>query len=89
MENIFATEKLKSLLPRVKEFVERELIPLEKGFSHHRLTETIKILDQKREKVKAEGLWGLHLPISEGGLGLTLCEFGQLSEALAYAYRKV
>ena len=85
MENIFATEKLKNLLPRVKEFVERELIPLEKGFSHHQLAETIKILDQKREKVKAAGLWGLHLPTSEGGLGLTLCEFGQLSEALSYA----
>ncbi len=85
MENIFATEKLKTLLPKVKEFVERELIPLEKGFSHHHLSETIKILDQKREKVKAEGLWGLHLPKSEGGLGLTLCEFGQLSEALSYA----
>ena len=85
MENIFATEKLKNLLPRVKEFVERELIPLEKGFSHHQLAETIKILDQKREKVKAAGLWGLHLPTSEGGLGLTLCEFGQLSEVLSYA----
>ncbi len=85
MESIFATEKLKSLLPRVKDFVERELIPLEKGFSHHRLTETIKLLNQKRELVKAEGLWGLHLPEKEGGLGLTLCEFGQLSEALSYA----
>jgi acyl-CoA dehydrogenase len=85
MESIFATEKLKSLLPRVKDFVERELIPLEKGFSHHRLTETIKLLNQKRELVKAEGLWGLQLPEKEGGLGLTLCEFGQLSEVLSYA----
>jgi acyl-CoA dehydrogenase len=85
MESIFATETVNILLPKVKAFVERELIPLEKGFSHHHLTETIKILDQKRELVKAAGLWGLHLPKSEGGFGLTLCEFGQLSEALSHA----
>lgn len=83
MENIFSTERLNSILPKVISFVEKELIPLEK--EHHKRTwnETARLLDQKREKVKEQGLWGLHLPKNEGGLGLTLCEFGQLSEAMA------
>lgn len=85
METIFTTERVRPLLVRVREFVEAELIPLEAGFSHHNLGVIIPILDQKREQVKAAGLWGLHLSAAEGGHGLTLCEFGQISEALAHA----
>lgn len=83
MEKIFATERLEQLLPRVKAFVSDELLPLEEGHHSRPPAETYKLLDAKREKVKAAGLWGLHLPKNEGGLGLSLCEFGQLSEALA------
>ena len=72
-------------MARVRDFVETELIPLEEGFSHHKLGVLIPILDQKRAKVKAAGLWGLHLSKEDGGFGLTLCEFGQISEALAHA----
>lgn len=85
MDNIFTTDRLRSWLPRVCEFVERELLPLEVGFSHHDLSGIFKKLDEKRALVKAAGLWGLHLPVHEGGVGLTLCEFGQVSEALARA----
>ena len=85
MEEVFATERLRNLLPRVKDFVRAELLPLEKDYLHRPFAETAKVLEQKRELVKAAGLWGLHLPHNEGGLGLTLCEFGQLSEALAEA----
>lgn len=85
METIFTTERIRPLLARVREFVETELIPLEDGFSHQNLGTLIPLLDQKREKVKAAGLWGLHLSEKEGGHGLTLCEFGQISEALAHA----
>lgn len=41
------------------------------------------LLQQKRALVKKAGLWGLQLSKEEGGHGLTLCEFGQVSEALA------
>ncbi|GAB4053803.1 acyl-CoA dehydrogenase family protein [Spirosoma litoris] len=85
METIFTTERVRPLLVRVQEFVQTELIPLEDGFSHNNLGAIIPILDQKRELVKAAGLWGLHLSREEGGHGLTLCEFGQISEALAHA----
>lgn len=90
METIFTTERVRPLLAKVREFVQSELIPLEEGFSHHKLSSLIPILDQKRKEVKAAGLWGLHLSGEEGrddgpGHSLTLCEFGQISEALAHA----
>ena len=85
MEEVFATERLKELLPKVTHFVKTELLPLEKEYQHRPFAEVANVLEQKRESVKAAGLWGLHLPKNEGGLGLTLCEFGQLSEALALA----
>ena len=85
MDTIFTTERVKPLLERVRHFVETELIPLEDGFSHHKLGQLIPVLDQKREAVKAAGLWGLHLSKEDNGFGLTLCEFGQISEVLALA----
>ncbi|MFD2569256.1 acyl-CoA dehydrogenase family protein [Spirosoma soli] len=85
MDTVFTTERVRPLLTRVREFVETELIPLEEGFSHNRVGELLPVLDQKRAKVKAAGLWGLHLSAEDGGHGLTLVEFGQISEALAYS----
>ncbi len=85
MEPIFATPRLRELLPKVKSFVESELIPLEREHHQRLPQETYALLDEKRELVKEAGLWGIHLPKEEGGLGLTLCEFGQLSEYLARA----
>ncbi|MEO6758217.1 MAG: acyl-CoA dehydrogenase family protein [Saprospiraceae bacterium] len=85
MDTIFRTERLRTLLPLVQSFVENELQPLETGFLQRPLPEIFPVLEAKRQLVKSAGLWGLHLPASAGGLGLSLCEFGQISEVLAYA----
>ena len=85
MESIFATERLKEILPIVHAFVLSELVPLEKDHITRPFKQTEKILQEKREKVKALGLWNLHLSKEEGGMGLTLCEFGQISEVLSLA----
>ncbi len=85
MESIFATDRLKEILPIVHSFVLEELIPLEKEHLTRPFKQTEKILEQKREKVKALGLWNLHLSKEKGGMGLTLCEFGQISEVLSLA----
>lgn len=85
MESVFATDRLKTLLPKIKAFVLEELVPLEKDHTTRPFKETEKILREKREKVKALGLWNLHLPAAEGGQGLTLCEFAQVSETLSLA----
>lgn len=84
METLFATDRLRTLLPRIQEFVETELYPLE---TTENLTGDFSriepVLQEKRKLVKQAGLWGLHLPEADGGLDLTLCEFGQISEVLA------
>ena len=83
LTNIFDTEKTIDLIPRVRAFVEQELYPLETTenlMGNFSLIEPT--LHQKRKLVKAAGLWGLHLPTNEGGHGLTLCEFGRVSEVL-------
>src|SRR5579863_1910434 len=85
MESIFATARLQPLIEKINEFVQTELLPLEKERHQRPFAETARILEKKREKIKSAGLWGLHLPKNEGGIGLTLCEFGQLSEAMARA----
>ena len=84
MESLFVTQKLKNLLPKIQAFVEKELYPLETTENLlHNFSYVLPVLNQKRDLVKKEGLWGLHLPEEDGGLGLTLCEFGQISEVLA------
>ncbi|MBA4853934.1 acyl-CoA dehydrogenase family protein [Emticicia sp. BO119] len=84
MERLFITEKISTLLPRIKEFVVNELYPLETTENlTHNFSCIEPVLQQKRTLVKKAGLWGLHLPEEDGGLNLSLCEFGQISEILA------
>jgi acyl-CoA dehydrogenase len=84
METIFTTDRVRQLLPAIHELLQEHLFPLEQsGYLTADFSTIESILLEKRQWARAKGLWGLHLPTSEGGLGLTLCEFGQLSEALA------
>jgi len=83
MSDLFITDRLQKLLPRLREFMREEVYPLEKLF----LTRPYIELEQNelanlRQKVKAAGLWVPHLPEAEGGMGLNLTEFGQVSEIL-------
>ncbi len=83
-ETLFLTEKTKNLLPKIKEFLVNEIYPLETAENMTGLFSKVAIiLDQKRELVKKAGLWGLQHTVEEGGHGLSLCEFGQVSEVLA------
>jgi alkylation response protein AidB-like acyl-CoA dehydrogenase len=69
-------------LARIREFVERELIPLEPDFLLGRLSALAPVLQEKRRRVKELGLWAPHLPREWGGMGLTLLEFAFVSEEL-------
>ncbi|GAB5528044.1 MAG: acyl-CoA dehydrogenase family protein [Roseivirga sp.] len=82
MVELFATDKLKALYPKVKAFVEEELYPIEMQLVHGAWPEAKALLDEKRAKAKSLGLWTPYLPEDEGGLGLSMTEFGQLSELL-------
>lgn len=84
MIEIFATDKLKSLYPKVKDFIHQRLIPLEPEIIPLPFKEAeAGILMKLRDEVKAEGLFAPHLAESHGGLGLSLVEFAQLSEVMA------
>ncbi|WP_128545518.1 acyl-CoA dehydrogenase family protein [Larkinella soli] len=84
MEDLFATDQTRDLVPRIRAFVETELFPLETAeYLTGRFSRVAALLDQKRDLVKKAGLWGLQLGAGEGGPGLTLCEFGQVSEVMA------
>ncbi len=76
------TEILSDLLVRVRQFVDEEVIPLEKLLISRPWAEVEPLLNQKRDVVKDAGLWGLALPVEYGGQGLTLAEFGRVSEVL-------
>ncbi|MCS7018750.1 MAG: acyl-CoA dehydrogenase family protein [Cytophagales bacterium] len=83
MTDLFITPKLQTLLPRLRAFMHEEVYPLEKLFLTRPYAELEKNeLAALRQKVKSEGLWAPHLPEEEGGMGLNLVEFGQVSEIL-------
>lgn len=83
MIELFATEKLQQLCLKYKEFIRTHLHPIEL-----QLLDSVnkdsqeKLLFQLRDRSKAEGLWAPHLSESEGGLGLNLVEFAQVSEVM-------
>ena len=82
MIELFATEKLKALYPKVKAFVEEELYPIENQCVYGSWEEALPLLEEKRAKAKALGLWAPYLSEEEGGQGLSMTEFGQISELL-------
>ena len=60
MEPLFLTDKTKILLPIIKQFVQKELVPLETAaFLTGKFTNVEPFLKEKREMVKQAGLWSL------------------------------
>lgn len=57
---------------KVRDFVEREVMPLEADRSNYDPYENIRLelLDEMRSKAKAAGLWAPQMPKHRGGLGL-------------------
>ncbi|MDY6822779.1 MAG: acyl-CoA dehydrogenase family protein [Thermodesulfobacteriota bacterium] len=76
------SDKMKTILEMIHEFVEKELMPLEPEFINHDFKEMVPVLQEKREMVKKMELWGPQLPTELGGMGLSLVEHGLVSEAL-------
>jgi acyl-CoA dehydrogenase len=79
---LFTTPKLEAVLPKIKVILNEQIIPLEKDYLQHNFSKVKPELDKIRQLVKKEGLWNPHLSTAHGGLGLSLTEFGQVSEML-------
>lgn len=82
MIEVFATERLKALYPKVKAFINEEVIPIELEILQKPFSHSEEILNELRAKVKAAGMWAPPLPESHGGLGLNMMEFAMLSEEM-------
>ena len=65
-----------------KEFVEKELFPLEPLLINHQYDELYSELDKKRDQVKKLNLWAPYLPKKFGGQGMKFLEFVSVSEIL-------
>jgi alkylation response protein AidB-like acyl-CoA dehydrogenase len=79
---MFESDKALELVPRYREFLEKHIIPLEQGAIYGSFRAHLPALHALRTKAKEEGLFAPHLPVSHGGLGLSLVEFASISEVL-------
>ncbi|MFN7329424.1 MAG: acyl-CoA dehydrogenase family protein, partial [Bacteroidota bacterium] len=82
MTELFLTEKLKPLLPQYQDFLKKEVYPIELGIITRPFRQSLSIIKALREKAKAQKLFAPHLSPKEGGVGLNLMEFAQVSEVL-------
>ena len=78
----YATERLATLFPQVKAFIEGAVIPLEEAFLSQPFNELLPALEDLRKQVKSKGWWAPPIHQEHGGMGLTLTEFAQLSELM-------
>ncbi|HPU49547.1 MAG TPA: acyl-CoA dehydrogenase family protein [Syntrophomonadaceae bacterium] len=76
------SDKMKTIVGMINEFVDKELIPLEHEFLTRDFTEMEPVLEEKRRMVKQMELWAPNQDKEYGGLGLNLVEHGLVSEAL-------
>lgn len=82
MIELFSTKRLQPLLSQYEQFVEEELFPIDLSVLKDDWQTAFITLKAKREMAKKLGLWAPYLSEAEGGLGLTMAEFGQISEIL-------
>jgi len=82
MTELFLTEKLKALLPQYQDFLKKEVYPIELGVITKPFRQSLSIIKALREKAKTQKLFAPHLSPQEGGVGLNLMEFAQVSEVL-------
>lgn len=80
--NFEITDKMKTILGMVNEFLDKELLPLEQAFICSDFKEMLPVLREKRHMVKQMELWGPNIPVELGGMGLSMLEHGLVSEAL-------
>lgn len=82
MSALFQTELTKKIIPQYKLFLEEHIYPIELDVVTKPFRQSLPLLKVLREKAKEKKLFAPHLSEHDGGLGLTLVEFAQISELL-------
>lgn len=82
MIELFATQRLRDLYPKVNLFLQEDILPYEAEWLQMPFGEVEPLLRAKKEKLKAIGAWNPYLSSEHGGAGLTLMEVAQLGELL-------
>ena len=75
-------EATQALLKKYRQFVDEELIPLERTFLMQDFGAVLPTLREKRQLAKERGLWLPQIEKEWGGLGLSLLEHGLVSAEL-------
>jgi len=76
------SDKIQTIVFMINDFLERELIPLEREFLAKDFKDLLPVLREKQAMVKKMELWAPNFPVECGGMGLSLLEHGLVSEAL-------
>ncbi len=76
------SDRIEGIVDRVRSFMESDVYPIESHAGRKEFYTMLPVLEEKRQKVRDLGLWTLQVSEEWGGLGLTLAEFGQVSEVL-------
>ncbi|MEW6431991.1 MAG: acyl-CoA dehydrogenase family protein [Myxococcota bacterium] len=74
--------RVASIRAQAREFVEKELFPLEPKLRAEGFQALVPALAEKRARAKETGLFAAFIPKAYGGPGLSLTEFAHLSEEL-------
>ena len=78
----FPQENLPTLLDQYRQFVKTELFPIDLKVVSGPFKSFLPQLESLRSKARSLGLFAPHLPKKEGGVGLNLVQFAQVSEIL-------
>jgi alkylation response protein AidB-like acyl-CoA dehydrogenase len=78
------SERLQTILDMMKEFVEKELIPMEPEFATKGFNAMLPEIEEKRNMVRDMELWAPLHPKEYGGMGLDLMEYAMVAEVLGY-----
>ena len=76
------SDRVVSMRKLVRDFMQKEVYPLEPSLRSKSFRELLPVLREKRERARQTGLFAAHMPEAVGGGGLTLSEFAFMSEEL-------
>jgi alkylation response protein AidB-like acyl-CoA dehydrogenase len=74
--------KVKAIRGILREFMAKEVHPLEQRLRNEGFPALLPVLREKRERARQTGLWAAFVPERFGGAGLALTEFAHMSEEL-------